>query len=154
MPQARVSWTSGKQFVAESGSGHALVLDTPADIGGRNTGATPMELVLMALAGCTGVDVAFILGDRMQQQVTGIEVSASGERAERPPKVYTAIEVRYRVTGRELNAKKAVRAIRMSAENYCSVSQMLLKAVPITSHYEITDEVSGETTRGTIEHGD
>ncbi|MHC5035421.1 MAG: OsmC family protein, partial [Planctomycetota bacterium] len=67
MAEAVVTWTSGKQFVAESGSGHGIVLDAPAQVGGRNTGPTPMELLLMGLAGCTGIDVAFILGDRMKK---------------------------------------------------------------------------------------
>ena len=150
MSQAKVTWISGKQFVAESGSGHAMVLDTPPEVGGNNTGPTPMELVLMGLGGCTGVDVAFILGDRMKQQITAIEVEVSGKRADEPPKVYTEIDVTYRVRGRELSAKKAIRAIRLSAENFCSVSLMLEKTATITSRYEITDEVSGEKTEGQL----
>lgn len=151
MPEAKVTWIGGKQFVAVSGSGHGMVLDTPADIGGNNTGPTPMELVLMGLGGCTGVDIAFILGDRMKQQVTGIEVAVSGERADQPPKVYTDIDVIYRVRGKDLSVKKALRAIRLSAQSFCSVSLMLEKTALITSRYEITDETSGETVSGTLE---
>ena len=151
MPEAKVTWTGGKQFRAESGSGHGIVLDTPPGIGGRNTGPTPMELVLMGLGGCTGVDIAFILGDRMKQEVTGIEVEVSGERAEEPPKVYTEIDVTYRVRGQGLSTKKALRAIRMSAQSYCSVSLMLEKTARITSRYEITNETSGETVKGVLE---
>ena len=150
MPEAKVTWIGGKQFLAESGSGHGIVLDTPPGIGGRNTGPTPMELVLMGLGGCTGVDIAFILGDRMKQEITGIEVAVSGKQADEPPKVYTDIDVSYRVKGKDLSTNKALRAIRMSARSYCSISLMLEKTARITSRYEITDETTGERVEGTL----
>ena len=150
MPEAKVIWTSGKQFVAESGSGHALVLDASPEVAGRSTGATPMELLLLALAGCTGIDVVFILVDRMKKPLSGLSVEVSGQRSENPPKVYTEIDVTYRLRGAGLEEKDALRAISLSAEKYCSVSAMLERTATIRSHYEIVDERSGEAVRGTL----
>lgn len=150
MATASVVWTSGKQFVAESGSGHAIVLDTSADVGGRNTGPTPMELLLMGLAGCTGIDVVFILGDRMRKPLTAVSVRAEGERAEEPPKVYTKIDVTYAVSGPGLQEKDALRAIRLSAERFCSASVMLGKTATIVHRYAITDTATDETRSGTL----
>jgi putative redox protein len=144
-------WTADKQFVAESTSGHAIVLDTPAAVGGRNTGPTPMELLLMGLAGCTGIDVVFILGDRMKKTVTGVQVEVSGTRADQAPKVYTNIEVTYRIRGKDLKEKDAVRAIRLSAEKFCSVSIMLGKTAEMTWSYEVTDDSSGQSWSGTMQ---
>lgn len=137
-------------MVAQSGSGHAIVLDTSKEFGGSDTGATPMELVLMGLAGCTGIDVVFILGDRMKKTVTGLEVEVEGQRADQTPKVYTELDVTYRVRGPGLKEKEAKRAIQLSAEKYCSVSLMLEKTARIRSHYEIEDETSGEVVKGSL----
>lgn len=151
MPEAKVVWTSGKQFVAESGSGHGLVLDASPEVAGRSTGPSPIELVLIALAGCTGIDVVFILVDRMKKPLTSLSVEVAGTRAENPPKIYTEIDVTYRLRGPGLEAKDALRAIRLSAETYCAVSAMLERSAKIRSHYEIVDESSGESVRGTLE---
>jgi putative redox protein len=151
MSTALALWTREKQFVVESGSGHAIVMDTGAGVGGRNTGPTPMELVLMGLAGCTGIDVVFILRDRMKKPLTGVEVRVSGERAEKAPKVYTKLDVTYLLRGPGLPEKDALRAIRLSAEKYCSISVMLAKTAAISWRYEITDETTGATSSGTLE---
>jgi putative redox protein len=151
MPEARIHWTYGKQFVAESGSGHAIVLDTGPDVGGRNTGPTPMELVLMALAGCTGVDVMFILGDKMKKNISSLALHVSGKRSEEAPKIYTEIHVAYLLKGPDLSPKEALRAIRLSAEKYCSVSAMLGKTTKIHSRFEITNETTGEIFSGALE---
>lgn len=150
MPEAKVIWTGGKQFVAESGSGHALVLDASPEVGGRATGASPMELLLLALAGCTGIDVVFILADRMKKPLSALSVEVAGKRAENPPKVYTELDVTYRLRGPGLDEKDALRAISLSAEKYCSVSAMLERTATIRSHYEIVDEQTGATVRGTL----
>jgi len=151
MSTAVALWTREKQFVAESGSGHAIVMDTGTTVGGRNTGPTPMELLLMGLAGCTGIDVVFILRDRMKKPLSGVEVRVSGERADEAPKVYTKLEVTYLLRGPGLPEKDALRAIRLSAEKYCSVSVMLAKTAAISWRYEITDDSSGVTSSGTLE---
>lgn len=151
MPEAKVTWTREMQFVAESGSGHAVVLDTTADSGGRGTGPSPMELVLLGLAGCTGMDIVFILKHRMKKPLTGVQVQVSGTRAEEVPKVYTAIDITYRITGRGLEEKDAVRAMQLSAEKYCSVEAMLRKTAAIRARYELVDELSGEKIDGVLE---
>lgn len=151
MSRAVAVWTAEKQFVAESESGHAIVLDTPATVGGRNTGPTPMELLLMGLAGCTGIDVVFILGDRMKKAVTGVQVEVSGTRADQAPKVYTNIDVTYRIRGKDLKEKDAVRAIRLSAEKFCSVSIMLGKTAEMSWSYEVTDDACGQSWSGTMQ---
>jgi putative redox protein len=151
MSTALALWTREKQFVVESGSGHAIVMDTGTGVGGRNTGPTPMELVLMGLAGCTGIDVVFILRDRMKKPLTGVEVRVSGERADTAPKVYTQLDVTYLLRGSGLPEKDALRAIRLSAEKYCSISVMLAKTAAINWRYEITDETTGAIASGTLE---
>lgn len=141
--------------MAQGESGHAIVLDTGAGIGGHNTGPSPMELLLISLAGCTAVDVVYILGDRMKKPLSGVEVRVDGERAEKAPKVYTSIDLTYLVRGPNLREKDAVRAIRLSAEKYCSISVMLSKTARINLRYEVTDETTGEVAQGTIDahHG-
>jgi putative redox protein len=151
MPEAKITWTSGMQLLAESGSGHAIVLDTAeADNGGRDTGPTPMELLLMGLAGCTGMDVVFILKSRMKKPLTALQVSVSGVRAEEAPRVYTEIDVVFRLVGRGLEPKDALRAMQLSTEKYCSVEAMLRQTAKIRTRYEIVDEVSGETVSGVL----
>jgi len=137
---AQVTWVEGMQFVAEAGSGHAIVLDGAPSVGGRDTGARPLELLLMGLAGCTAMDVIFILKQRMRQQVTGLEVKVSAERAPHHPKVYTEIHIRYIVRGRGLAEKKVRRAIEMSETTFCSASAMLGKTAKIDYTYEIIEE--------------
>lgn len=151
MPEAKVKWIGEKQFVAESGSGHALVLDAGPEVGGHNTGPSPMELVLQALGGCTAFDVVFILKDKMHKPLTGLTVQVSAQRTDVSPKVYTEIDMLYRLRGAGLQEKDAVRAIKLSAEKYCSVSAMLEKTATIRSRYELLDEASGQTVSGTVE---
>jgi putative redox protein len=151
MPEAKAVWTSEMQFLGETGSGHAIVLDTPADAGGRGTGPSPMELVLLGLAGCTGMDIVFILKQRMKKPVTAVQVAVSGTRADEAPKVYTAIEITYRITGRGLELKDALRAMQLSSSKYCSVEAMLRKTAQIRARWELVDELTGETLDGALE---
>lgn len=153
MPEARVVWTSGKQFVGESGSGHALVMDAGAEADGRNTAPSPIELLLLSLAGCTGFDVVMILKDKMRRPLTGLSVEVRGERAEVSPRVFTEIEVCYRLRGPELPLKDVVRAIQLSTEKYCSVTAMLERTARISSRYDVLDEATGESFTGIIEAG-
>lgn len=135
MSQARVRLVEGMQFVAESGSGHAIVLDSDPSVGGKNTGPRPMELVLMGLAGCTAMDVISILRKK-RQPVEGLEVNVQAERAESHPKVYTKIHVEYVVYG-DVDEKAAQHAIELSEGKYCSVAAMLRKTAEITWSYRI-----------------
>jgi len=134
MNEARVTWLNEKQFVAETGSGHAVVLES----GGENRGPSPMEMLLVGMAGCTAVDVTRIL-KRMRQPVTGVQVNVKGARAENPPRVYTDIQVEYVVTGRGLSEEKVRRAVDLSQTTYCSASIMLGKTATITNTIRILD---------------
>ncbi len=138
MSSARVRWVDGMQFVAEGGTGHAIVLDGDPSVGGRNTGSRPMELLLMGLAGCTAMDVVFILR-RKRQKFTGVEVYVTGERADTHPKVYTKIHVEYIIYG-DVDDKAARQAIELSEEKYCSASAMLKKTAEVTWSYRIVRE--------------
>jgi len=134
MNRARVTWLNNMQFVAETGSGHAVVLES----GGKNRAPSPMEMLLVGMAGCTAVDVVHIL-NRMRQPVTNVQVNVKGDRAEKPPRVYTDIEVEYEVTGHGLLEEKVRRAVEMSETTYCSASVMLGKTATITSTIRILD---------------
>ena len=137
--KATIKWVDGAMFVAEAGSGHAIVVDGPPDIGGRNLGARPMELMLMGVGACSSVDVVNIL-KRGRQQVLGCEARVEATRVDAVPAVFETIHLHFVVRGRELDAAKVKRAVELSAEKYCSASIMLGKAgVKITHDYEVVD---------------
>ncbi len=140
--KARVQWMGPEQmsFVAESESGHALVMDGSAEIGGRNLGPRPMELLLMGLGGCSSIDVVLIL-QRSRQQIRDCAVELNAERASEDPKVFTRIHLHYVLTGKGLDEKRVERAVALSAEKYCSASIMLSKTAEITHDYEIREDV-------------
>ena len=125
-------------MLAESGSGHALVMDGPPDHGGRNLGVRPMEMLLMGMGGCTQFDVLMILR-KARQQVTDCVVELEAERAAEDPKVFTRIHVHFVVSGRDLSTKHVDRAVRLSAEKYCSASIMLGATAQISHDFEIRD---------------
>lgn len=136
--KARVKWLDGVTMVGESGSGHAIVMDGPPDLGGRNLGVRPMEMLLLGMGGCTEFDVLLILR-KGKQQVSGCEVQLEAQRAESDPKVFTRIHAHFVVSGRDLNEKRVARAIQLSAEKYCSASIMLGATAEITHDYEIVN---------------
>jgi putative redox protein len=128
MTEAKAILTSAQQFVGEATSGHAIVVD-----GDKKTGASPMELVLIGLCGCTGYDVASILRKK-REPFTSLEVHAQAERAAEPPTVYTEIRLIYRVGGK-VSHKAVEDAVKLSEDKYCSVAAMLRKTAKIS--YEI-----------------
>ena len=136
--KATVKWLDHMSFVGESGSGHSVVMDGAPDVGGRNMGVRPMEMVLLGLGGCTSFDIVLIL-QRQRQAVTDCQVQVEAERADKVPKVFTRIHIHYIVTGRDLDRKKVERAVKMTAEKYCSVSIMLSASVELTHDFEIID---------------
>lgn len=136
--KARVKWLEGTAMVGESGSGHALIMDGPPDLGGRNLGVRPMEMLLLGLGGCTQFDVLMILR-RARADVTDCVVELAAERADTDPKVFTRIHVHFIVTGRDLKPKQVERAIALSAEKYCSASIMLGAVAAVTHDFEIRD---------------
>lgn len=136
--KARIKLVEGMTFVAESGSGHAVVVDAAPDVGGRNVGARPMELVLMGTGACSAIDVMHILR-KARQAVTDCLVELDGERAEKDPKVFTRISMRYVVTGRGLDPAHVERAVKLSKEKYCSATIMLAEMAEITYSIEIRE---------------
>ena len=134
--KARIKLSEGMTFVAESGSGHAVVVDAAPDVGGRNLGARPMELVLMGTGACSAIDVMHILR-KARQPVTDCVVELEGDRAEKDPKVFTRIAMRYIVTGHGLDPAQVERAVKLSKEKYCSATIMLGQMAEITYEIEI-----------------
>ena len=129
--KTRVKWIEGVSFVAETGSGHAVVIDGAPEAGGRNIGARPMELMLAGAASCTAFDVVWIL-KKARQPVLDCVVEANAERAPVDPKIFTAIHFVFRVAGRGLDPKQVERAVALSKEKYCSATIMLAKSATIT----------------------
>jgi len=125
-------------MVGESGSGHAVVMDGPEQFGGRNLGVRPMEMLLLGMGGCSEFDVVHILR-KSRQEVTLCEVELTAERAESEPKVFTKIHAHFRVAGKDLTEKAVQRAVRLSAEKFCSASIMLGAMAEITHDFEIVD---------------
>jgi putative redox protein len=137
--KARVKWIQDVAFVGESGSGHAVVMDGAPDAGGRNIGVRPMEMLLLGLGGCSAFDVVMIL-KRGREPITDCVVELEAQRAETDPKVFTAIEMVYKITGKNLDPKKVERAVSLSKEKYCSASIMLSVTAKITHRIEIINE--------------
>lgn len=136
--KARVKWLDNMSFVGESGSGHSVVMDGPPELGGRNLGVRPMEMLLLGLGGCSSFDVVLIL-QKSKQQVMDCEVEIEAERADNEPKVFTRIHLHFIVTGRNLSTDKVARAIKLSAEKYCSASIMLAKTAEVTHDFEVRE---------------
>ena len=134
--RTRVKWVENICFMAESGSGHAVVMDGSPDIGGKNLGPRPMEMLLMGAGGCTSVDVIMIL-QKSRQDVTDCEVEITAERADDHPKVFTRIHMHFTVSGRDLKPEVVDRAIKLSAEKYCSASIILGQTAEMTHDFEI-----------------
>mgnify|MGYP002713160949 FL=1 len=137
--KARVKWVEETLMVGESGSGHAVVMDGPPDFGGRNLGVRPMEMLLLGLGGCSQFDVVHILR-KGRNPVTLCEVELEAERAESEPKVFTRIHLHFKVAGPGLTEKAVQRAVRLSAEKYCSASIMLGEVAEVNHSFELVTE--------------
>ena len=136
--KARVKWLDQVAFVAESGSGHAVVVDGAPEAGGRNVGMRPMELLLSGAAACTAFDVVWIL-KRARQPVADCVVEAEADRAPVEPKVFTRIHLRYAVAGRGLDPRQVERAVKLSKEKYCSATIMLARSAEITFEVRVVE---------------
>ncbi|BBL72837.1 OsmC family protein [Methylogaea oryzae] len=136
--KARVKWIEDSLFVAESGSGHAVVIDGPPEAGGKNLGPRPMEMLLMGVGGCSSFDVVDILR-KGRHPIKGCEVHISAERADTVPKVFTKIHLHFVVSGNGLTESAVSRAVNLSAEKYCSASIMLGKTAEISHDFEIVE---------------
>lgn len=126
----------GLSLAGMTESGHMVPMDTKKIVGGNESAATPMELVLQALMGCTAMDVISIL-KKMKVEYRNFDVSETHERSENHPKVYTSIHMVYSMDGEDIDHEKVKKAVRLSKENYCSVSAMLNASVEITYNIEI-----------------
>lgn len=135
--KAKITWLNGRTFVGESGSGHVVVMDGAPENGGRNFGVRPMEMLLLGLGGCTAFDVVMIL-EKSREKVTGCEVSLEAERAAEDPKVFTKVKMIYRLKGENLKPTVVERAIKLSADKYCSASIMFEKTATL-EHEWIVD---------------
>jgi len=139
--EANVRWTgvSGMSFLAETGSGHAVLMDGAPEGGGHNLAPRPMEMVLLGTGGCSAYDVVLILR-KGKQDVRGCEVKLSAERADTEPKVFTKIHLHFVITGKDLKESQVKKAVELSAEKYCSASAMLSAGgVVITHDYEMIE---------------
>lgn len=139
MMKATVKWVDNAMFLGESGSGHSVVMDGPADHGGRNMGIRPMEMLLIGVGGCASFDVMSIL-KKSRQQVVDCRAELQAERAEGVPSLFTKIHITFVVTGHGLKETQVAKAVALSAEKYCSASIMLAAAgVAMTHSYAVEE---------------
>ncbi|WNO62273.1 OsmC family protein [Rheinheimera sp. MMS21-TC3] len=131
--QAKVKWLDNNTFVGRSGSGHAVVFDGNAD---NSTAPSPMEMVLMSAGACSSVDVISIL-HKARQKVQDCEVTLTSERADSVPRVFKKIHLHFDVTGQQLSETHVERAVKLSADKYCSVSIMLTGSVEVTHSFSV-----------------
>ena len=136
--KARINWIRDLTFVAESGSGHGVVMSASKLAGGATVGPSPMEYVLLGTGGCTATDVVAIL-EKGRHKVRACEVTLDADRAETDPKVFTKIRFHFKVSGTGLTHEVVDRAIKLSAEKYCSASIMLAKTAEITHDFEVVE---------------
>jgi putative redox protein len=135
---AQAKLATGMRFEAQAGSGHSVTLDASTHDGGQDTGFRPLELLLVGLAGCTGMDVISILRKK-RQEVTAYEVNVSGTRAEEHPMVFVEITVEHVVTGHHIQPEAVARAIQLSKDRYCGAGAMLGKVAHLTHTYRIVE---------------
>jgi len=140
MPEVTVRWNGQRRFVAADEHGHSVVMDSPST---GYIGMRPMELVLVGLAGCTGMDVISIL-EKKRERITGMTVRVSGVQRDEYPTRWTAIHVEYEVTGVGVKAASVERAIELSEEKYCAVRGSLAAEIDVTSSYRLLEENRSE----------
>jgi len=132
----KVSWARDALFIGESGTGHKLLMDGPAEGGGHNLGPRPMEMLLLGTGSCSCYDVISIL-KKSRQNVIRCEVEISSKRAETEPKVFTDIHIHFNVFGVDLKERQVERAVSLSAEKYCSASIMLGASANVTHSFDV-----------------
>lgn len=136
--KVRLKWVEEASFLAQSESGHSVLMDGPADGGGRNLGPRPMEMLLMGTAGCSAYDVVHIL-KKSRADIRDCVVDIAAERATEYPKVFTKIHLHFTIKGKAMKPELVARAVKLSAEKYCSASIMLGKTARITHDFEIIE---------------
>src|SRR6266508_5201384 len=146
---ATVDLLDGMAFQATTGTEHAVVMDAAPEVGGGDAGARPMEMLLLGLGGCTGMDVISMLR-KMRQDVSSYQIRLCGQRATEHPKIFTAITVEHVVRGRALSLEAVKRAVELSATRYCSAAAMLGRAAHIEETYRVIDNTSGQEQTGAL----
>jgi len=132
----RVKWIDGLRFVANDDQGHSIVMDVSREHGGEGSAFGPMQLLLAAFGGCTGIDVVDILR-KQRQRLDGLEIIVSGERVSEHPRVYSKVNVEYKLKGKDLKQRAVQRAIQLTQEKYCSVGATLKATAKVSHSYSI-----------------
>jgi putative redox protein len=136
--ETSLKWAGGAAFIGRSSSGHSVIMDGPPEGGGRDLGIRPMEMLLLGMGACSSYDVISIL-KKSRQQITDCDVRITSSRADDHPRIFTDINIHFTVTGKDLKKKQVERAIKLSAEKYCSASIMLGAMANITHDFDIQD---------------
>jgi putative redox protein len=136
--KTRVKWVEGITFLGETESGHGVIMDGSPSVGGRNLGPRPMEMLLLGAGGCASIDVIMIL-KKSRQAVSDCYVDISAERADSDPKVFTKIHMHFVVTGKDIKPEAVEKAVKLSAEKYCSASIMLGATAEMTHDFEVLE---------------
>lgn len=139
MPQTKVIFVDGLQFVGQTSSGHAIVMDGDPNFGGQNTGPRPMELLLIGAGGCSGMDVISILRKK-KQKISGLEIIVNGKKNEDYPKRFIEITLEFIVKGKDISEEAVKRAIELSMTKYCSVKATLEGSAKFVYTYKIINE--------------
>jgi len=139
MESAKVSYVQGLQFVGSASSGHAVVMDADFGVGGNNTASRPMELLLIGIGGCSGMDVVSIL-KKKKQDITGLEINVKGGQADTYPKKFTDIDLEFVVKGKNISEDAVKRSIELSMNKYCSVKASLEVSAKVRFSYKIIRE--------------
>jgi len=139
MTNAKVTYVQGLQFVGKASSGHAIVMDSDPEVGGHDTGLRPMELLLVGLGGCSGMDIISIL-KKKKQSITGLEINVKGEKSEKHPRKFTEIDLEIVVRGRNISEEAVKRAVDLSMNKYCSVKATLECSAKINFLYKLIQE--------------
>ncbi len=137
--RAKITYVKGLQFVGNAPSNHAIVMDSDPSVGGQNTGPRPLELLLLGIGGCSGMDVISIL-KKKKQNITGLDIQVSGEKAESYPKKLTGITLEFIVKGKDISEEAVRRAVDLSMTKYCSVKATLEGSAKINFSYQIIQE--------------
>ncbi len=139
MNNAKIRLVGGMQFAGKGDSGHEVVMDAPASVGGEDKGSRPIELLLISFGGCSGMDVISILRKK-KQDVTDLEINVQGEQADNHPHKYTSIHIEYMIKGRDISEEAVKRSIELSLDKYCAVGATLGASAEITHSYSIINE--------------
>lgn len=139
MPTAKIKYTEGMQFVGEADSGHAMVMDSGIESGGKDTGLRPMELLLIGIGGCSGMDIVSIL-KKKKENLTGLEINVIGKKADEHPKKYTDIEIEFILKGKNLSDDAVKKTVELSMGKYCSVKATLEGTAKVNYSYKIIEE--------------